>query len=298
MARRPYGFTSLTGLTAFEAAGRHMSLTRAAQELNVTPGAMSKSIKHLESEIGTRLFTRRHRALDLTGSGAMLHAALKESFERLNLAIESISETRKVKTVTIGTTNAFAQFWLMPRLARFWSEHRDIVVDHVISDRTQDNWLAPVDLRVQYGNGKFGDDHAVHLFDDTILAVASPKFLARQKRAAAISLETQPLLEVESADWSWTTWPDYLRDAGIRPRKLTTRHFNSYVIAVQAALDGQGIVLGWKRLIAPLLKSKRLAPVGSHEMIAPQSFYLTWSNKRPHRPESAILQEWLLSNID
>ncbi len=298
MKRRPYNLPTLTGLAAFEAAGRHLSLTFAAQELNVTPGAMSKSIKQLETEIGTRLFIRRHRALDLTISGATLHAALVASFERLNATVEAISETRRIKTVTIGTTNAFAQFWLMPHLARFWREHQDIVVDHVISDRTQDNWLTPVDLRVQYGSGQFGDDVAQLLFDDTILAVASPQFTARQKLGTMASLEEQPLLEVESADLSWTTWTEYFRDAGSRPRKIATRRFNSHVIAVQAALDGQGIVLGWKRLIDPLLKARKLVAVGGHTMSAPLSFYLTWSSKRPQRPESIVLKDWLLSNID
>jgi LysR family transcriptional regulator, glycine cleavage system transcriptional activator len=298
VTRWPYNLPTLTGLTAFEAAGRHLSLTIAAQELNVTAGALSKTIKQLEGETGTSLFVRRHRALELTRAGATLHAALVEAFERLHTAVETISETRKIKTVTIGSTNAFAQFWLMPRLAQFWREHRDIVVDHIISDRTHDNWHKTVDLRVHYGSGQAHETHNSLLFHDTILAVASPHFSAQKNLNSIASLEPQPLLEVESADPSWTTWNEFFRNAGLRTRKLATRRFNSHVIAVQAALDGQGIVLGWKRLIQPLLHSKKLIAVGGHEMLAPHSFYLTWNNRRPLNDECEVLRDWLLSNND
>jgi DNA-binding transcriptional LysR family regulator len=91
---------------------------------------------------------------------------------------------------------------------------------------------------------------------------------------------------------------DFFRDAGQKPRRLKTRRFNSHVIAVQAALDGQGIVLGWKRLIGPMLQSRKLVTVGGHQMAAPQKFYLTWNSRRPQSPECAVLKEWLLANTE
>jgi len=133
MVRRYYGLPSLNALAAFEAAARHLSLTQASAELNVTAGAVSKQVKALEEELGCALFIRLHRALQLTLEGEALYHSLKETFERLALNLQEIRRTGKVRIVSIGTTNAFAQHWLMPRLGDFWNAHQDIIIDHMIS---------------------------------------------------------------------------------------------------------------------------------------------------------------------
>jgi LysR family transcriptional regulator, glycine cleavage system transcriptional activator len=297
MAHKHYNFPSLNALAAFEAAGRHMSLTRAAAELNVTPGAVSKHISVLETEIGTKLFVRLHRSLELTVEGAALLYALKGAFSQIADTLDSFRKGGQKREVTVGTTSAFAQFWLMPRLGQFWKQHQDIVVDHVISDRTQDSTVSPVDLRVRYGSGQFQDEFSAKLFDDHIMAVASPDFLRGREIKAMADIVALPLLSVEGVDWTWTSWSDFLRDAGVSTKRLNVRRFNSHVIAVQAALDGQGVVLGWKGFMEPLIASKKLRMIGGHEMPAPQSFYLTWSMKRTLSPEAEILKDWLLTNL-
>jgi DNA-binding transcriptional LysR family regulator len=297
MASRFYNLPSLNGLAAFEAAGRHMSLTRAAAELNVTPGAISKHIKSLEMDIGTDLFVRLHRSIELTAEGSALLVSLKQSFGQLASTLDGLREGGPKKVVTIGSTNAFAQFWLMPRLGRFWKHHQDIVVDHVISDRTQDSPGTPVELRVRYGSGQFHDETAQKLFDDVILPVAAPDFIASQSFESLSDIAALPLLSVEGVDWSWTTWAEFLRHGGVAPRRLAIRRFNSYVIAIQAALDGQGVALGWKRLIEPLIRDGKLVALDQHEMPAPQGFYLTWSTRRSLSPEATVLRDWLLDQV-
>ncbi len=297
MAHKHYNFPSLNGLAAFEAAGRHMSLTRAAAELNVTPGAVSKHISFLEADMGVKLFVRLHRSLELTVEGAALLHALKGAFSQIADTLDSFREGGQKRAVTVGTTSAFAQFWLMPRLGLFWKQHKDIVIDHVISDRTQESTISPVDLRVRYGSGQFQDEYSTKLFDDHIMAVASPDFLKGHDIKTLADIVALPLLSVEGIDWTWTSWTDFLRHADVRSRNLNMRRFNSHVIAVQAALDGQGIVLGWKSFMKPLVAARRLRVIGGHEMPAPQSFYLTWSMKRPLSPEAVKLKEWLLANI-
>lgn len=297
MVHRHYNFPSLNGLAAFEAAGRHLSLTRAAGEMNVTPGALSKHIKLLEAEIDTKLFLRLHRALELTAEGSALLEALRSSFSHIADVLAGFRKGGAKRVVSIGTTNAFAQLWLMPRLGRFWNAHQDIIVDHIISDRTQESPISPLDLRVRYGTGQFRDEMAVKLFDDRIMAVASPAFLQGRNDMTLPSIAGQTLLSVEGADWTWTTWAEFLRDGGVKFRRLDVRRFNSHVIALQAALDGQGIVLGWKSLVAPLVEGGQLVMVGGHEMLAPQSFYLTWSVRRSLSAEAEALKEWLLAQV-
>lgn len=295
MVRRHYDLPSLNALAAFEAAARHLSLTRAAAELNVTPGAVSKQVKALEDEIGRPLFLRLHRALELTPEGREVYHSLKDAFERVSGTIRQVGLRGSPRSVSLGTTMAFAQLWLMPRLGGFWTAHEDIVLDHIISDRPHEPNRGGLDLRVRYGDGSFPDETAVLLFGDRIVPVAAPAFLARHKVKGVQDLASLPLLSVEGVDWTWTTWADFLRAAGAPHRKLNIRRFNSYVIALQAAQAGQGVALGWMSLVKPLLARKLLARASPAEIAAPQSFYLTWPSREPLRPEAEILRDWLLA---
>ena len=295
MVRRHYDLPSLNALAAFEAAARHLSLTRAANELSVTPGAVSKQVKALEDQIGRPLFLRLHRALELTPEGQAVFQSLKDAFERVSATIRQVGQSGSPRSVSIGTTMAFAQLWLMPRLGDFWTAHQDIVLDHIISDRTHEANRAGVDLRVRYGDGKFTEETSTLLFGDRIIAVAAPAFLARHKVKSVQDLSTLPLLSVEGVDWTWTTWADFLKAAGAPHRKLNVRRFNSYVIALQAAQAGQGVALGWMSLVKPLLARKLLAKAGPAEIAAPQSFYLTWPTRQPLTQEAEILRDWLLA---
>lgn len=297
MLRRPYDLPSLNALGAFEAAARHLSLTRAAAELNVTPGAVSKQVKALEEQIGRPLFLRLHRALELTPEGHAVYQSVKDAFERVSSTVRQVGLTGSPRSVSIGTTMAFAQLWLMPRLGGFWTAHQDIVLDHIISDRPHEPNRAGIDLRVRYGDGNFTDETSALLFGDRIIAVASPSFLARHKVSNVQDLASLPLLSVEGVDWTWTTWADFMKAAGAPHRKLNVRRFNSYVIALQAAQAGQGVALGWMSLVKPLLARKVLAKAGPAEIAAPQSFYLTWPSRLPLRPEAETLRDWLLSQV-
>jgi DNA-binding transcriptional LysR family regulator len=298
MVRRHYSLPSLNALAAFEAAARHLSLTRAAQELNVTPGAVSKQVKMLEDEIGRPLFLRLHRSLALTPEGEAVARSLGDAFERVAGTLREVGQMGSLRSVAIGTTMAFAQLWLMPRLGGFWTAHQDIVIDHIISDRTQDLHRTDVDLRVRYGDGNWPEEEAALLFGDRIVAVASPGFIDGHKVKSVRDLSDLPLLSVEGVDWTWTTWADFLRGTGAAHRKLSVRRFNSYVIALQAAQAGQGVALGWLSLVKPLIANRALAQVTPAEIAAPQSFYLTWSTRRPLKREAEVLRDWLLAHVD
>lgn len=297
MSRRHHSLPPLNALAAFEAAARHGSLTRAAGEMNVTAGAVSKQVKALEREIGRPLFLRLHRALQLTPEGQTVALALTDAFERVAATLKQVGRADLARSVSIGTTMAFAQLWLMPRLGDFWTSHQDIVVDHIISDRTEELARPDVDLRVRYGDGAWPEEQSTLLFGDRIVAVAAPSFLARHTLRTARELAEVQLLSVEGVDWSWTTWAEFLRAAGVNSRRLNVRRFNSYVIAMQAAQDGQGVALGWMSLVRPLLARKVLIQIANLEMAAPQSFYLTWPARRGLKPEAQILRDWMLRSV-
>lgn len=295
MVRRYYSLPSLNALAAFEAAARHLSMTKAAEELNVTPGALSKQVRLLEEELGAALFVRRHRALALTREGEAMAAALREGFERIAATVRQVRAAGGQTSVTLGSTMAVAHLWLMPRMGDFWNAHQDIVVDHVISDHARGLDRPDVDLRIRYGDGEWPDERAAKLYDDRIVAVASPGFAREHAVASPDELAGLQLLSVEGIDWTWTTWADFFREVGVPPRRLNVRRFNSHVIALQAARSGQGAVLGWLSLVAPLIEAGDLVRLTRAEIAAPQSFFVTWSAQRPLSRQAAILKDWLLA---
>jgi len=295
MARRFYNLPSLSALAAFEAAARHLSLTKAAEELNVTTGAVSRSVRLLEDEVGSPLFERRHRAVELTREGETLAAALRESFGRMATAFRQVKSSGRQANVTVGTTMAMAHLWLMPRMGAFWNRNPDIVVDHVISDHPRGLDRPDVDLRIRYGDGEWPDEQSAKLYDDRIFPVASPAFAKAYPVSSVSDLMQLQLLSVEGIDWTWTTWGEFLSAIGHPDRRVNVRRFNSYVIALQAARSGQGVALGWESLVAPLIEAGNLVRVTKTEIAAPQSYFVTWSARRPLSPHAAMLRDWLLS---
>lgn len=295
MVRRFYSLPSLIALAAFEAAARHLSLTKAAEELNVTTGAVSKQVRILEEELGIALFLRRHRALELTREGETLAAALREGFERMSSTFRQLKSFGGKAAVTIGSSMAMAQLWLMPRMGTFWNQHDDIVVDHVISDHARGLDRPDVDLRIRYGDGEWPDELSAKLYDDRIFPVASPAFAKAYPMKSAADLTRLQLLSVEDVDWTWTTWAEFLREVGHPDRRVNVRRFNSYVIALQAARSGQGVALGWESLVAPLIEAGNLVRVTDAAIAAPQSYFVTWSARRPLSPQATKLRDWLIS---
>lgn len=295
MARRHYNLPSLNALAAFEAVARQLSVTRAAEELNVPPGAVSHQIRSLEADPGRLLMRRHPRGVSLTAEGEAVAASLQEAFERVSATLGQVRASGERAHVSIVTTMATMQLWLMPRLGSFWNRHQDIVVEHIISDRLHDVPRPDIDLRIRYGDGTWPGEEAMKIQDDRVIAVASPDFLARHPIPGLADLAAAPLLSVEGTDWIWMTWGAFLREAGTPFRRLNVRRFNSYVIALQAARDGQGVSLGWRSSVGPLLASGELRQVTEAEVADPNAFYVTWPDRRPLTPEAVILRDWLLA---
>jgi len=279
----------------FEASARHLSLKKASQELNVTPGAVSKQIKLLEREAGTALFLRGHRSVQLTQHGAALLESITSGFGEIAQEFQRIKlDVAGSSSITLGSTTAFAQLWLMPRLGAFWRAHQDITINHLLSDTREDVPWGRVDLHVRYGTGTWDGERAVRLFEDRIYPVCSPEFARQNTCVSATDLMRHPLLHLQGVDPTWTTWSEWLKIAGVRPKALKTRVFSNYFVALQAAQDGQGIALGWHRLIAPLVKARRLVVCGGISIEAPHAYYLTWSERHSLPRSASVLVEWLL----
>lgn len=295
MVRRFYNIPSLTGLVVFEAVARHQSFKRAAAELNVTPGAVSRQIKAVEEEVGVPLFTRNASKTELTPEGQDLYVALSQAFGRVAETVQFIRRGSRTSRVTLACSNAMAAMWLMPRMGSFWRSHPDIVVDHLISDLARDFRRPDIELRIRYGFGAWPDEEAQLLLTETIYPVCSPRFAERHAGAKPEDIPNLPLLHVQWVDPDWTDWDEFLNRAGITHGPLEGGRFNNFAVTLQATQDDQGIAVGWHRLVQPLIAQGKLVRFTGLEVPAPGGYYLTWNDNRELSPAARMLRTWLVN---
>ncbi len=293
MSRRHYNFPPLTTLSAFEAAARHLSFKNAADELSVTPGAVSHQIKALEGELQTALFQRRHRGVDLTEDGKALYDVLSTSFGRISKTLETIRNRQSSEKVTVGSTTAVAALWLSSSIIEFWRETPDLNINQISQDRPFRD-RPDIDFFIRYGRD--ADPHLSHtaLYRDKLVPVGSPEMAEKLQGADLKTLSRQRLIQLETEDRTWTTWPEWFQQLGYsEPIQLETS-VNSYSVALQLARKGVGLALGWKRLITPMLASGKLVPIGTHMVEAPNQFYLVGRPDEDLSENARKLKSWII----
>ncbi len=293
MSRTRHDLPSLTSLAAFEAAAHSLSFKEAAAALNVTPTAISRQVRILEEELGLSLFNRLHRRVTLTGDGEALFASLSGAFQNIAATVQGLQESSQ-RRLTVGSTSAFATFWLMPRLSRFWALHPEITIHHFISELPVDLERDPVDLAIRFGPGHWPGVETRLLFGDRLHLLCAPSFLDRHGPIeSAERLLELPLIQVSGIPGdNWAGWPEVLRAIGlVGPVRL--RHLNSYVAAVEAALAGQGVIVGWESQIAGHVAGGRLVRLLNAEVTAAGGYFVTTRPNRPKSPEATLFIEWL-----
>ena len=287
---RPYDLSSINALICFEAAGRNMSFKDAAAELNVTPAAVSHQIKALEADIGSALFIRRNRGVELTEKGAFLLVALQRGFETISDTVIQLRDQPETVDVTVRTTTAVSSLWLTPKIAAFWKIHPNITVSQIVSDVP--GMTGHCDLSIHYSNPDDGADGYYKLFQDRVAAIGTPAFKAEQNIETIDDLLRAPLIHLHNEETDWTTWTDWFRALGRPAPKGRSFKLNNYTIALQAAQDDVGAVLGWDELVGPLLEDGRLIKLVPDEIPSPMGFYL---RVHPRASEKArIFVDWLI----
>lgn len=291
MAKRPYDLPPMNSLVAFEAAARHVGFKAAARELNVTPAAISHQVKALEAELRCPLFRRHHRGVELTETGAYLLVALQRGFEAMGDAVDQLRQRSHRASVTIRVTTAVSSLWLTPKLAQFWKSHGDISVAQIVSDTEQS--AEDCDLSIHYGIKPRESGHCSTLFHDRIMALGSPRFAELHPVKQAADLAKLPLIHFESAGAGWTDWTGWFRNLGYAGPVKHSHSVNNYVIALQAARDDMGAVLGWVGLTETYLESGELVPLLPDRVETVENFYIRLA---PHASQRArLVYDWLLS---
>lgn len=281
----------------FEAIAIHGSLSLAARALNVSQPAVSKSLRELETWVGEALFDRSRRPLALTRAGEDLLAATREGFALIGDALAQIARRRAERegSLRVSCSIGFATYWLMARLARFSVAHPDIAVSVMTTPHDAAPDAPHADVMFRYGHGRWRDGTVITLFEERIDPVASAEFL-RSRPIGRPDLSGVPLIHVDVDDASWRTWAGYMQAHGLaRPRGGPDLRFNTYVQATQAALAGQGVMLGWRSITGDLVAEGRLVRVGLPELIPENGVYTcVVPAKTANSPAVACFVEWLI----
>ncbi len=252
----------LNALRAFAFAARHMSFQKAAEELSVTPSALSFQIRQLEEYLQIKLFERLNRKVVLTEAGARFAPYVQDGFERLQLAMQQLAPQRQNNVLTVSTGPAFAAKWLSPRIHRFLEKHPEIEFRISANLKLSDFERDGVDAAIRFGGGKYAGLHVEALADEATTPLVSPALLDRYGGKLSLDdLAGLTLLHDDSAAFlpKAVTWKTWLQKAGathIDPNRGA--RFNHADHALEAAIDGAGIVLGRLTLAARDVRAGRL----------------------------------------
>ena len=290
---------NLNALLSFEAAGRWLSFTRAAEELCVTQGAVSRQVRELEHSLGVLLFRRSHRAVELTDDGRRYHHAVSVALEHLADATSDVVARPAERQVTVAATAAISIYWLMPLLPELNAQFPDISVQVLASDTDLSAIYDTFDIGIQFGHGRWPGVDKTFLRSGEAVPVCSPKFLAgREPFREASELLDQPLLQLNDSSMDWVSWPAWFRAAGVEtPPPNPSMRVNTYTLLNKAAFEGAGIALGMKPLLAEQIERGWLTVACDIPMQTEFSFYLLVPAGRPLSPDGCIVRDWIVSKF-
>lgn len=303
----------LNALKAFESAARHMSLKRAAQELSVTPAAISHQVKALEDYLGVKLFRRLNRALELTAAARAALPKLRDGFDSLAQAVAAMRPQTDSGQVTVSAAPSFATRWLMPRLHRFFASHPEIDVrvsarmrlvtrggQNSVAERTTiDNWLEESDLAILYGHGDYPGVRVDKLLALTIAPICSPRLVQGEnplRQPQDLSHHTLLHDDTGTLYDGVAFWDVWLRAAGVSDVDASRgSHFSHAVLALEAASDALGVVATFPLLAAAGLAAGRLILPFELQVPLQSAYYLVCSETAELRPAVAAFRDWLLA---
>ena len=282
----------LNALKAFEAAARHESFTRAAEELCVTQGAVSHQVKALEADLAIKLFNRERQRLIITEAGRDYLAVVRDALDRIAVGTERLLHRQSAGVLTVSTSPDFAAKWLVHRLGHFAEAHAGIDLRVSATMHHVDFAREDVDMAVRHGDGNWAGLDAVQLSAEQLFAICSPKLMSGRRLARRADILKFPLIHLDSrADW--TKW---LRVAGISDDNV--RHgpvLNRASMVIDAAINGQGIALARTTLAAWDLINGRLVRPFAEALRLSKTYWIVCPKATSNVPKIVTFRNWLLA---
>jgi LysR family transcriptional regulator, glycine cleavage system transcriptional activator len=290
----------LSSLRSFEAVARQLSFSKAAEELHVTPGAVSQQIRQLEDLLGVKLFDRTRRSVAPTDTATRMLPEIQAGLDMLARACSSKTAPVGERTLTISVAPSFASKWLLPRLASFYDQYSDIDLRISATVGLADFKRDKVDLAIRLGHGRYPGLHAEPLFAEALTPLCSPRLLKSKGRLKKPDdLQKHRLIHDTSipggGDAAWERW---LAAAGARHVSAHRgARFTLAELAMQAAIDGAGVVLGRVVLAEGDVAAGRLVRPFKTILPLDVSYFLVRSNAVAPRQEAVAFREWLFGSI-
>lgn len=281
----------LGALRMFEAVARHASVTRAAGELNVTPGAVSQQVRQLEKSLQVELFLRQNGKLMLTDGGRYLAGRLTAGFGEIERAVIEVAGDPGSKKLRLKVTPTFAIRWLVPRLTAFYEQNPEFEIEVGTYARQEDAFVEEVDFVVRHGRGDWGDAEADPIFGDALAPVCSPA-MARTL-AAPRDLASKNLLHSMMRTDGWDLWLSAQGLGSLRPRRSTK--LANAAVTYQAAIDGLGVALAQLEYVKDDLASGKLVMPFERVLHTDSGYYLAYAKRKASQANIRLFREWMRS---
>jgi LysR family transcriptional regulator, glycine cleavage system transcriptional activator len=298
-SRKARGLPPLNALRAFEAIARHLSFAKAADELHVTPAALSHQIRGLEDEVGP-LFHRRTRAIELTDAGRLIYPGLHAGFESVRGAMAQLDRDRSGNILVISATVGLSAKWLMPRLWRFLRAHPDVDARVSASMKLADFASEGVDVAIRLTKQLQPDLHVEKLFQDSVLPVCSPQLVEQGLRSAA-DLARFALIhyDVPTSMHAPPLWADWFAVAGLQGADATRGlKVNVADHALDAAVAGAGVSLSFKLIASDDVHSGRLVTPFGPELPLASGYHFVCPKGHETRPKVRAFRDWLFAEME
>lgn len=299
MAKRSY--PPIGCLIPFEAAARLGSMSAAARELGISQPAISRHLQLLEADLGQILFQRNRRGLTLTTAGRDYRDAVALGLEQIARATTSLRAQSGDQTIRIAANFGFAQQWLMPRFGRLRAAYPKPFFRLMTSDQEDDLTLADADIAIRFGTGQWPGWVAAKLFVEEVFPVCAPLYLDERQHLSrsglsAADLLDERLLHMDETSARWLTWNNWLRLRGVTPPKAKPQLlYSTYPLLLQATLAGEGIGLGWRGLVDPLLQAGNLIQLLPGLLREDRGYFFTYRQGHPAEKLLARIGDWLVA---
>ncbi|MBJ9984621.1 LysR family transcriptional regulator [Acinetobacter sp. S40] len=288
----------MNSLIVFEAAARHLSFTQAANELNVTQGAISRQIRQLEEYLGKELFVRANRNISLTPAGLQYYHTIYSALLNVAQATAEIKKWQGEHQVTVVTTNAMAALWLLPKVANFQQNEgidlRILTTENILDLHKMDYDLALFYCKVPPTNMK-----VTPLFPEEVFPVCSPSYLAQFQEKTLDNIFGKSLLSLDESQKDWINWAEWFALVGYPMFKPKSRvNINNYPLLIQAAINGQGVALAWSSLVDEYLRNGALVRPVETVLRSNANFCMLEPSDRGMIPSSVKqFRHWLLGQL-
>lgn len=283
---------STAALAAFEAAARHQSFTKAAEELSVTQSAVCRQVAALEDFLGLKLFRRTRRGVTLTEAGQNYSRSVSARLDEVERdTLELMAKGGQGATLELGVVPTFATKWLLPRLPQFQREHPGITI-HLVS-RTRPFLFddTSIDAALYAGESRWPGTEGRFLMREHLVAVASPRLIAPRRQLTPEELTCLPLLQQSTRPYAWRHW---FASLGLRAdNDMAGPRLELFSMATEAALHCLGVALVPRLLVEDELGSGRLIEVVRHDFLSDRSYYLIYPEHKAEQPALAVFRDWL-----